>query len=156
MIHCRGCDKPRWCRSRVGFEYVETTVVIAIGRGGTHAGLLASVFVDRNRGRESDLFKGAVAFIVKKDSWRRIAGNVKIGPALVIEIAGEDTEAKIVARRFYASFARYIFEMSMVVVVIQAHDFAIEAARTASYRNTFPVTATLLAGTRVVGGVEST
>ena len=127
----------------IGLENVQASVAVVVGGGGAHAGLLAAVLVHGESAGQTHLFKCPVVLVVKVQTGRGVAGDIDIGPAVVIEIAGQDREPVILRRSLDPGLFGDVDEMPVPIVVIKGHRLAFEAARTAGDRHAFPVAAAL-------------
>ena len=138
----------------IGLEDVQISVAVVVGRRGAHARLLAAVLVHCESAHEPRLFKCPVAFVVKEQTGRRVAGDIKIGPAVIIEVAGQDGESVILMRCFDAGLFGDIDEVTVPIVVIERHRLPFEASRAAGDRHTFPIAAALGARRRRILSFE--
>ncbi len=79
-----------------GLPYREGTgtgVVVDVGRGAPHARLRAPSLVDGTASLEGAVDEGAVAAVLPELVRRLVVGDEEIGPAIAIEIGGNDAEA---------------------------------------------------------------
>src|SRR5436309_14947521 len=95
---------------KICLEDVEPAVAVVIGNGGAHAGLGAAVFVERSSGNNGNVGKGAVAVVAIEDARSAVAGDVDIGPAVVVVIEGGDAEGVVAGCVFDAAFLADVFK----------------------------------------------
>src|ERR1019366_7180302 len=115
----------------VGLEDVEVTVAVIIGGSRSHARMFPAILVDGEARGEADLLKRPVSLVVEVQTGRRIAGHKEVGPSIVIEVAGQDGEAIILARSLDAGLFGHVGKVAVTVVVVQSHSFALETPRAA-------------------------
>src|SRR5579863_2927949 len=128
----------------VSFKYVKASVAVVIGRCCAHARLLATILVHSQPAYQTCLFKCPVVLVAKKQAGRRVAGDIKIGPAIIVEVAGQDCESVVLTRRLDAGLFRNVDEMPVAVVMVKRHGLALQSTRTAGYRHAFPIAAALI------------
>ena len=94
--------------------------------------------VESDAGVHGGFGERAVVIVVKEQTGRGVAGNVNVGPAVVVEIAGKRGEAVVgVGLRHSGCFAD-VGESAIAVVVIELAVRPLQAARTAHHRHPFP------------------
>ena len=74
-------------------EDVGQPVQIVVAYGDAHASLLCAVFVQRDPAFQTDLAERAIVVVPKQQAGRGIAGDVNIGPAVVVEIRRHGSQA---------------------------------------------------------------
>src|SRR5215218_5767265 len=79
-------------------EDVELAVVIVVARSHAHTTLLATILVHGSAGAKPNLLERAVALVSVMEIRRRVVGDKDVDQAVVIEIAGENTETVISVR----------------------------------------------------------
>ena len=57
-----------------------------------HASLLASVFVEGGAGEDGYVGEGSVVIVAVENAGGAVAGDVDVGPAVVVEVEGGDAE----------------------------------------------------------------
>ena len=77
---------------KIGLGNVEEAVAVIIRDGDSHAGLKPSIVVVGDPGRAAALFERAVVPVAIEKARRLVAGDVDVGPAVVIEVGGGDAE----------------------------------------------------------------
>src|ERR1022692_1050484 len=138
----------------VGLEDVEVTIAVVIRGSRAHARLFPAILVDGEARGEADLLKRPVSLVGEVQTGRRIAGHKEVGPSIVIEIAGQDGEAIILARSLDAGLFGHVGEMAVTVVVVQSHSFALETPRAAGHGDALPVAAAAVARPGRLLGIE--
>src|SRR5216684_6417043 len=103
----------------IGFDEIEIAIEIVIGGRDAHAGLGLAVGAEGTAGFEGDVGEGAVLFILIEGAGGGIVGDVDVGPAVVVEIGGEDAEAVGAVGPEDAGFFADVGESAVAVVVIQ-------------------------------------
>src|SRR5437016_2000929 len=119
-------------------EDVEPAIAVVVGNRGAHAGLGAAVFVERSSGNNGNVGKGAVAIVAVQNAGSAVAGDVEIGPAVVVVIERGDAEGVVAGCVFDAAFLADVFKFSAAQVVIQDVARRLQAARAAHHRRAFP------------------
>ena len=77
----------------VGADDVEPAVAVVVGDADAHAGEGDAVLVERAAGGDADLAEGAVVVVAVEQARRGVAGDVDVGPAVVVEIAADGAHA---------------------------------------------------------------
>src|SRR5437870_3609383 len=83
---------------------------------GTHASLLATVFVERNARHHRDIGKSSIPIIVIKNAWRTITGYVNIRPSVVIIIKRGNAERVVSFGPINASLGCDVHESTVTTV----------------------------------------
>ena len=78
----------------VGLYDIEIAVHIVIRRRNAHARLRLAVRTQRATRLQSDVYELSIFLVLVKGAGRGIVGDVDVGPAVVVEISGEDSQAK--------------------------------------------------------------
>ena len=113
--------------------------------------MLLPVFVVGAAGLDGDVGERAVVVVAVEDTRGRVAGNVNIGPAVVIEVRRHRSK-RVMARRLQdAGLLRHVGKRAVAVVVIQDVGRGGQAARPAIHRHALPVAVFSLARGRRVG-----
>src|SRR5947209_6479316 len=73
---------------KVSLENIEIPVEIEIPHGCAHAGLLESIFAERDAALEPLLVKSAIVLITKQPARSGIARDINIGPPVVVVVSG--------------------------------------------------------------------
>src|SRR5205085_12619759 len=79
----------------VRVENVEPDVCVIVSDAGSHTGLLAATLIERNASIGSDIVKCPVLVVMEEFEGRGIAGDVNVGPAVVIVVDGGNAEAVV-------------------------------------------------------------
>ena len=138
----------------VGLENVEVAVQVEVGGRRPHARLLLAVHVVGGARDDADLLEGPVALVVEEKARGRVAGNVHVGPAVVVEVPGQGREPVVVLRGLDAGPRRNVRERAAAVVLVQRHRLPRQAARPAQHRHPLPAAARPLARLRRPRRVE--
>src|SRR5437588_8215527 len=77
---------------KICLENIQIAVAVVIGNGSAHASLGAAIFVERGAGNNGNVGKGAVVIVAIQDAGRAVAGDIDIGPAVVVVIERGDAE----------------------------------------------------------------
>ena len=77
----------------VRLEEIEVTVEIVVADADAHAGLLGAVIAERDAPHDALLAKRPVVVVDEQQARRRVAGHVDVGPAVFIEVGGDDGHA---------------------------------------------------------------
>ena len=137
----------------IGLEDIELAVAVVVAGGGTHAGLLAAVFVQGRPGHDTLLGKRTVPTVVKQQAGGGVASDKDVGPAVVVVVAGEDGEAVVTLGGGDAGRFRNIGKLTAIVAQ-QRHALARQPAGPAGDGQTLPDTLVFRARLGRVGGVE--
>src|SRR5260370_41255469 len=70
----------------IGLDNVEASVAIVVDGIGSHAGLLAASVVEGDAGLDGNFCESSVVVVVKEQAGSGIAGDVDVGPAVVVEV----------------------------------------------------------------------
>src|SRR5262249_41842864 len=111
--------------------------------------------IERRAGRDADVGERTVAIIAEKDARRGIAGDVDVGPAVVIKVAGYDGEAKISGGLGETAGFRDVREFTAADIAIERVGPAHQAARATHYRYACVHTQRVCAGLGCFGGFEA-
>ncbi len=117
---------------------VEPAVAIVIDGIGAHAGLLAASVIEGDPGFDGSFSEGAVVVVVKQQVGRGIAGNIDVGPAVVVEVAGERSEAIVGVGLRDAGRLANVGKSAIPVIVVELTVRSLQAARTAHHRHPLP------------------
>src|SRR2546425_10566760 len=121
----------------IGFDDVEIAVEIVIDSGDAHAGLGLAVGREGAAGLDGDVRERAVLFVLIERAGLRVVGDVDVGPAVVVEIGGENAEAEgAVGLQNTRGFGD-IGEGAIAVVVIEDIFAARQAGRAAGDHDAF-------------------
>src|SRR5262249_15220041 len=82
----------------VCLDDVQVSVPIVVGGGNPHAGLRFAICAERTTSFDCNINKLSILLILIKCAGRRIVRHINIGPAVVIEVAGQNPETKRSAR----------------------------------------------------------
>src|SRR3989441_4273970 len=128
-------------RGRVAGEIrlddVEIAVEVVIGGGDAHAGLGLAVGREGAAGFDGDIGERAVPFVLIERAGLRVVGDVNVGPAVVVEIGGEDAEAESAVGLQDAGGFGDVGEGAVAVVVIEDVFAAGQAGRAAGDHDAF-------------------
>ncbi len=136
------------------FEDVQRAIEIVIADSQTHAGLLDAIVIQGHAGFEADLAEGAVVTIAEHPTGRGIAGDIDIGPAVVIEVRRNRGQSVAAAHFPDSGFGRNIRERAIAIVAIKQRGNGGEAARSAHHWKPFPGAVTIGPGHRGAGRIE--
>src|SRR5579884_689394 len=140
---------------KVRFYDIQAATQQEIADTDAHAGLLHSVFAERDAALHALLRKCSVVIVAEEEAGCGIAGDVDIGPTVIIEIGRNDSQT-VTGRRFADSGrGSNISECAVAVIVIKRVAAVGQTARTAE--DAFVVTGIALArardGIRIEGHV---
>ena len=77
----------------IGFHEVEIAIEIIIGGGNAHARLRFAVGTEGAAGFDGDVLESSVLLVVVERAGGGIVGDIDIGPAVVVEVGGENAQA---------------------------------------------------------------
>jgi hypothetical protein len=92
-------------------------VLIVVGHCDSHAGLFLAVVVERRAGWGANLLEFAVPQVVKEQARLRVAGDVQVWIAVVVEIRSRDRKAVASRRLAEPARRRNILEVAASPVV---------------------------------------
>src|SRR5437660_1165721 len=119
----------RCVAGEIGFDDVEIAVEIVIGGGDAHAGLGLTVGAEGAASFHGNVDKFSIVLVLVKGAGGGVIGDVNVGPAVVVEIGGEDAEAVGAVGVEDASFFGDVGETAVAIVVIEDVLAAVEAGR---------------------------
>src|SRR5947207_6385056 len=133
---------------KMSLENVEIAVEVEIADRHSHAGLFHPVLVQRHTTHEPLLSKCAVVLVHEQQARRGIAGNIDIGPPIIIEVGGRYVHA--VSGRGFPDSRRLagISESSLAVVSKQPAMSRRQTSWAAIHGKAFPGTVRTLARLR--------
>ena len=132
-------QRSRGLVDEVGADDIDLSVIVVIGRGQAHSALFLSILSIGHAGGDSHVGEGAVMIVAVKDARRGVAGDVDVGPAVVVEIGRSRAETVVKSSQTDARRGGHIPESAIPFVVEQVVDAGGEAARSAEYFQTQPV-----------------
>ena len=77
----------------VRFEEIEVTVEVVVADADAHAGLLFAVVAEGHAAQDALFAESAVVIIHEEQAGGGIASDVNIGPAVFVEVGGDDGHA---------------------------------------------------------------
>src|SRR5205823_1032630 len=104
--------------------------------------------------RQPDLFEGAVVLVPEQQAGTRVAGDVDVGPTVVIEIGGDDSHAVAGRNPRYSCFFTDVGEYAMPVISIKRMVGVRQTARAAVHWDTCPRTVQARTGPWRVSKIE--
>src|SRR3984893_13598338 len=78
---------------QVSYHEIRPTVIIEVGEIHTHAGIGTPVYINRDFGVETDIFKSAIPFIAIEELRHGIVGDKKIDMAIAIIVRNRHTKS---------------------------------------------------------------
>ncbi len=123
----------------MGFQDVEIAVQIVVADAQSHAGLLHAVFVQGHSAFQANLGKSSVVVVFEKKAGGGVAGNIDVGPAVVVKIGGGGSHAVAAFGFRYAGLGANVRKGAVAVVVVQRYETRRQSARPAVDRYAFPV-----------------
>src|SRR5579862_2085805 len=120
----------------VGFEQVKPAIVVIVCGRDAHTGLPHDVLTETHAAQQAFFAKRAIAIVHEQQSRRRIAGHIDVGPAVIIEISSENTQAIKAFLLEDSRCGRDIAEGAIAIVVIERACLSNEPARAAIYCQT--------------------
>ena len=129
-------------------EDVEVAVEIVVADGDAHAGLLHPVLAQRDAALERFFAERAVVLVAKEPARRRIAGDVDVGPAVVVVVRGHGGHRVRARGGRDARLPADVGERAVAVVVKELHRSGRQPARPAVHRHALPAAVRVLAGFR--------
>src|SRR5580698_3828742 len=139
---------------KVGLENIESPTVSKVGRRHPHSSLLAPFVVIGYSGLHANLFETLTLEVVKIKARRGIAGNIDIGPAIVVEIVDQRRKAVIVLGRRDVHAIRDIGKVAVSVILVKRDRLSRQTPRTADDRQALPLALRSFSGVRRLGWVE--
>src|SRR5439155_4436897 len=133
--------------AEVGLDDIEPAVFVVVGYGNAHPGLLLPVIVQRRAGGNAGLLEGPVLLIVIQQAGLRVARDVQVRIAVIIQIRSDRGEAVTSGGLADPTRYRYVFEFATALVAEQKITAGRQPARTAHHRHPLPLTVT--AGSRL-------
>src|SRR6202040_1917688 len=116
--------------------------------GEAHSSLLGSVLVVRHSRLSPNVAERPIVVIVIQDAGGRVAGNVNIWPAVMVEIRRQRSKSVTSRCVENAGFLRDVGEGAIAVVVIEGVHARLETPRPAHYVNPLPLTPAALSRPR--------
>ena len=138
----------------MGLEDVQVSIEIEVANPQAHARLLLAVLVHRDSANQGVLGERAVPIVLEVEAWRGIAGNIDVGPTVVVKVRGNGRHPVRPASRFNPSLGAYVGEMALTVVAIQVAASRRQAARAAVHGHVLVEAEVFLARLRRRGGIE--
>jgi len=123
--------------SEICFDDVEVAVHVVIGGGDAHASLRFAVGAESATGFERDVSEFSVVLVLIERAGGGVVGDVNVGPAIVVEIGGEDAEAVSAVGAEDSGGFGDVGESAVTVVVKQNIFSADETGRAARDHYTF-------------------
>ena len=99
-------------------EDVQQSTAVDVSCAHAHPGLLPSIFVESKTGTNADFFEGFAAQVVIVQTRGGIAGDVNVGPPIIIEVASERGKSVVVFGPGDMNLIRNIGEMPMPIILI--------------------------------------
>ncbi len=139
----------------MGFEDVQLPVEIVIADAEAHAGLLLPVFVQGHAALEPLFDEGAVVPVAEVETGCGIAGDVQVGPSVVVEIGCDSSQPVTALGVGQSGLASYVCEGAIAVIVVERDTFRRQSARPAVHRNALEIAVFVLAGARHLLRIEN-
>ena len=108
--------------------------------------MLAAILVEGRARADGDISKCPVVIILIKNAGRAVAGDVDVGPTIIVEVERGNTERVASIRAIDVCLDRDIFEGTVAAIVIQNIFRARQAMRIAHDRDPLPDTGSSLRG----------
>src|ERR1017187_3552412 len=124
---------------KVGFENVEMPVCVVIPNPISHAGLFGSIVAQRDTPRDGLFNEGSVMLVHEEEAGSGVARHVNIGPAILVEVGGDDCHPVARPRLGNSSLNAHVREGAVAVVPVQGMHPERKTPRTTVDRNAFPV-----------------
>src|ERR1700739_1115917 len=118
--------------------------MVEIARGHSHPRLFAAVLVISDSRLRAYLLKTLAAEVVVIQVGRRIACYIDVGPAIVVKICDQRSEAIASFCPADMYLAGNVFEISMPIILIERIRFGRQSARSAQNRHALPLALALV------------
>src|SRR5207248_3941101 len=125
----------------VSLDDMQVAVEPEIADGEPHAGLLHPIFTQSHSALYALFAESSVAIIAKEQTRRRIAGDINIRPAVVIEIRGHGGQAIASLGLADTGCGRDISKGPIAIIAIQRMAPVRKTLRTAAHRHALVVAA---------------
>src|SRR4051794_14898096 len=113
-------------------------IEIVVADADAHAGLLLAVFAEGDAAHHSFFAEGAIVIVHEEEARRGIAGDVNVGPAVLVKVGGDNGHAVAAALGSDSGGGADIGEGAVSIVAIKGMDAAREPARAALDGNSLP------------------
>ena len=130
---------------KVGLEYIEPSIPIEVCHANAHSRLLASIFVIGRARADRDIGERPIVIVAKQHAGRAVAGNIDVGPTIVIEIKGGHAQRVMTGGLIDVRLSRYVHEFPSTHIVIENVLRSRQSARPAHHGNSLPHTRRALA-----------
>jgi len=125
--------------AEVRLEDVQIAVQVVVADRQAHPRLFHPVSVQRHSAFQPDIRKRSVVIVAQQETRRRIAGNIEVGPAIVVEIRRYRGQRIASLRLDEPRRRRHVRECFIPVVAIEFQPARRQTARPAGNRHSLPV-----------------
>src|SRR6185369_7787832 len=119
-------------------EQIDVAVEIVIADADSHPGLFLAVFAKGHAAHDAFLAKCPIVIVHEQQARRGIAGDVNVGPTILVEVGGDRGHAITATLRSDARCGADISECAVAVVAVEGMDSARQTAGSAFDGNSLP------------------
>ena len=138
----------------IGLGDIEEAVAVVVRDRDAHARLQTSVGIVGDAGRVAALFERSVVLVAIEQAGGLVAGDIDVGPAVVIEIGDDHAQAVAAAGRQNAGLFGDVGERAVAVVVVERVVRRGQSARAADDHHALPFAILAAAGLRGLIQIE--
>src|ERR1017187_1263144 len=136
------------------FEDIEVAIEGVVADADAHTRLLTTIVAERDAALNSFFFECAVVLIHEEETWRRVADDIDVRPAILVEVRRDYGHTVTGPGLRESSCFRHVGEGAVAIVAIKRMPAEGQAARAAVDGHSFPVAVGAGTGPRHVRKVE--